>query len=116
MRFASQWIAASKKSTRLAPFAAGADSSLTVIAEIDSPGDGTVTSDTPGIDCFFFGSGSDPDPCSANFSPGSFVTLTATPDVGAVFLGWGGDCAASGTNAMCTLDMSSDRNVTVAFN
>lgn len=93
---------------------AGPGSDLTVTA-VMSTGDGTVTSDTPGIDCFFFGTGSDPDPCTANFSSGAFVTLTATPTGGSGFLGWGGDCAFAGTNAMCTLDMSVDRNVTVSF-
>ena len=27
--------------------------------------------------------------CSANYDPGSVVTLTATPDIGSRFLGWG---------------------------
>jgi hypothetical protein len=46
-------------------------------------GTGTVTSSPPGIDC-----GMD---CTEDFSYGSTVTLTATPDTGSVFAGWSGD-------------------------
>jgi len=48
-------------------------------------GSGSVTSDPAGIDC-----GAD---CSQAYPVGSEITLTATPDGGSVFTGWGGvDC------------------------
>jgi GH25 family lysozyme M1 (1,4-beta-N-acetylmuramidase) len=50
--------------------------------------------------------------CSANFDPGTLVTLTATPN-GAVFLGWGGAC--SGTAGTCTVTMDADRSVMASF-
>lgn len=70
---------------------------------LSSP-DGVVTSSPAGIAC----GGT----CSANFDPGTAVTLTATPDLGAVFTGWGGAC--SGT-APCTVTMDADRSVTATF-
>ena len=96
-----------------ATFGSATTSSLTVTAPIGT-GLGTVVSDTPGIDCSFTQSTSVPDPCTADFSSGSFVTLTATPTGGSGFNNWGGDCASEAT-PVCTLDMSVDRNVTVSF-
>jgi uncharacterized repeat protein (TIGR02543 family) len=51
--------------------------------------------------------------CTANETLGSQVTLTAKPDAGKEFTGWGGDC--SGTSTTCTVTMAADRNVTAAF-
>jgi uncharacterized repeat protein (TIGR02543 family) len=41
------------------------------------------------------------------------VVLTATPDTGETFLGWGGDC--SGTNPTCTLTMDNNKLVYATF-
>jgi len=41
------------------------------------------------------------------------VTLTATPDVGQPWVGWGGAC--SGTATTCSLAMNSDKSVTANF-
>jgi len=68
-------------------------------------GAGTVTSTPAGINC---GSA-----CSANFSPGSSVTLTAVPASGSTFTGWSAPCSGTGT---CTLSMTASRSVTVVFN
>ncbi len=73
-------------------------------------GNGTVTSDPPGIDCRS-GSGS----CSASYVEGTVVNLTAAPDPGESFIGWGGDCAPYGSNATCTVTMDADRQVYAAF-
>ncbi len=70
-------------------------------------GEGTISSNPAGITC---GAG-----CSASFNKSSVVTLTATPDSGSAFLGWGGDCAACGTNRDCQVTMSADTNCTATF-
>src|SRR5207302_1409323 len=41
--------------------------------------------------------------CSAQFKQGTSVTLTATPDSGGTFVGWGGEC--SGSSSTCSLTM-----------
>ena len=67
-------------------------------------GSGAVASSPSGINC-----GST---CSAAFSPGTQVTLTATPASGSKFTGWGGAC--SGTGA-CVVTMNADASVTAGF-
>ena len=56
---------------------------FTLTVTQDGGGDGTITSDPPGIDC-----GAD---CSALFPSATVVTLNATPDPGSTFEGWTGD-------------------------
>lgn len=68
-------------------------------------GNGTVVSVPGGISC---GSA-----CSASFSTGSTVILTATPAAGSSFAGWGGACA--GTLPSCFVSMSSAQNVVANF-
>lgn len=70
---------------------------------VNSP-DGVVTSAPAGISCGAT--------CSANFDPGATVTLTATPNPGAAFVGWGGACGGTGP---CTVAMAEDRSVTATF-
>jgi hypothetical protein len=65
------------------------------------PGQGTVTSDPPGLKCTN-GSGT----CSAFFSVGSTVTLIAAPAKGWHFVTWGGDCPSSLRTATGTLTMA----------
>lgn len=65
-------------------------------------GTGTVSSNPSGIFC--------PGTCSAGFSYGTTVNLTASPS--ASFSGWSGAC--SGTGA-CTLTMSSPASVSATF-
>ena len=68
-------------------------------------GNGRVTSLPTGIDC---GTA-----CSSSFDRGTQVTLTATPDTGSSFLGWGGVC--SGTAPTCVVNVEGDRGVTASF-
>ncbi|NVN92787.1 MAG: hypothetical protein HXX11_19625 [Desulfuromonadales bacterium] len=67
-------------------------------------GVGTLSSDPEGIDC-----GTD---CSESYSSDTTVTLTATPEAGSHFSGWGGSCTGSGS---CAPVMSSTRTVTAEF-
>ena len=64
-----------------------------------------MTSSPWGIEC-----GSD---CSETYEDGLVVTLTATPEPGSAFTGWGGAC--SGTAATCSVSMSAARSVTAGF-
>jgi hypothetical protein len=51
--------------------------------------------------------------CSATFAPGTPVALTAAPEPGSTFLGWGGACA--GTAPTCDLTMNSAQTVAATF-
>ena len=68
-------------------------------------GTGTVTSAPAGINC-----GST---CSANYTTGTSVTLTAVPTSSSTFGGWSGACTGTGA---CTVSMTVARNVTATFN
>ena len=68
-------------------------------------GSGSVTSSPPGIDCGAT--------CSATYTSGTVVTLTATPASGSTFTGWSGCDTVSGTT--CTVTMSVARSVTASF-
>ncbi|MBL8620527.1 MAG: hypothetical protein JNK64_04460 [Myxococcales bacterium] len=92
----------------------GVDAMVPIDAPVDAPnfnvtvtkaggGDGTITSAPAGIDCGAT--------CTAAFSPGTTVTLTAAPAVGSTFLGWtGGACTGTGT---CTV--TGDAAITAQF-
>lgn len=69
---------------------------------------GSVTSAPAGINCGAT--------CSANFTAGTDVTLTATPDPGAIFIGWGG--SVPGTclgNPQCVVPLANPRTVSARF-
>jgi len=67
-------------------------------------GSGTVTSSTGSINC----GGT----CSASFTSGITVTLTATPASGSYFYGWSGACSGTGS---CTVTMNAAKDVTATF-
>ena len=71
---------------------------------VTQTGNGTVTSQPPGIDC---GAA-----CSADFDLGALVTLTATPAQGSYFAGWSGAC--TGLDA-CHLVMDQAKEVSAEF-
>jgi YVTN family beta-propeller protein len=66
---------------------------------------GTVTSNPTGIDC---GTA-----CTASFTLGSVVQLTATPATGAAFVGWTGACRGVGK---CSVAMTANKSVGATFN
>ena len=73
----------------------------TVTVVVTGPGHVTLPQPDPtsgSIDC--------PTQCSALIKQNSTVTLTATPDSGATFAGWGGDCASAGTSLTCTISLT----------
>jgi len=68
-------------------------------------GAGNVRSDPQGIDCGTT--------CSASFTAGSPVTLTASPAPGSIFSGWsGGGCSGTAT---CTVSLGGTTSVTASF-
>lgn len=75
------------------------------VLTISRTGNGTVTSDVPGIDCG--------DDCSDIYAYDETVTLTASPDNEWTFTGWsGGGC--SGTE-VCEVLINEDTSVTAKF-
>lgn len=74
---------------------------------VELGGDGRVTSSPGGIDCGAT--------CTASFAEGTMVELTAAADPGAAFAGWGLDCAAAGTNPVCSLVAAADRRARADF-
>ncbi len=67
-------------------------------------GSGTVTSLPSGINCGAV--------CSATYTTGTSVTLTATPNSISTFTGWSGACSGTGT---CTVAMTAAASVTATF-
>jgi hypothetical protein len=71
-------------------------------------GRGSVTSSTPGLDC-----GPAYDTCTASYSAGAAVTLTATPIAESRFDNWSGCDSANAE--ICSVTMNTSRSVTPAF-
>ncbi len=65
---------------------------------------GTITSNPAGIDCGTT--------CTASFTSGTSVVLTAMPAKGATFSGWSGACSGKGT---CTVVLNADTSVGASF-
>lgn len=69
---------------------------------------GTITSDVAGINC----GGT----CSAKYTSGTVVTLTAIPPAGKTFANWSNGGAACGTSLTCTVTMTANLSVQANFN
>jgi hypothetical protein len=72
---------------------------------VSKSGSGLIKSSPAGINC-----GTD---CREDYTKGTSVQLTATPDTGYTIKSWGGDC--SGTTNNCTVTMSAKKSVSVSF-
>lgn len=73
---------------------------------IQGTGGGKIISSPSGISCSSA-------TCTADFTAGTIVTLTATPDSSSTLTNWNGECTASGT--VCSAMMSVDRAVGAVF-
>jgi hypothetical protein len=51
--------------------------------------------------------------CSEAYAPNTMVTVTAAPDSGSFFAGWGGSCSGTGN---CTVTMNAAKTVNALFN
>ncbi len=78
---------------------------------ISISGTGKVTSGDGKISC---GSGTGNE-CSGSYTKGSSVTLTASPDSGFAFTGWGGDCDKCGNETVCTVNMDENKSCSANF-
>jgi hypothetical protein len=78
---------------------------FTLSVGVSNPG--TVTSTPAGISCP--GSG-----CSAKFTGGTAVSLTAIPPAGKTFIGWSGACSGADPNS-CTVTVNADTKVQASF-
>ena len=67
-------------------------------------GRGTVTSAPNGINCGAT--------CSADFPPGTTVTLTVASDPTSSFTGWSGPCSGTG---VCIITLDKDQSITATF-
>jgi hypothetical protein len=71
-------------------------------------GAGGVASGPAGVSCTTGSTAG----CAGTFTPGTSVTLTATPDGNSTFTGWSGDCTGTGA---CTVAADRARAVTATF-
>jgi List-Bact-rpt repeat protein len=89
--------------TVTATFAALATSTYTLT--VNKQGPGTVSSSPGGISCGSL--------CSASYSDGTVITLTAVPGNNATFTGWnGGGCSGAST---CKVTLKANTSVTASF-
>jgi hypothetical protein len=79
---------------------------VTLTVQKSGQGDGTVTSDPPGINCGLA--------CQFSYQRGTIVTLTATPDADSSFDEWQ-DGPCNNQSGQCVLTMSMDRTAEANF-
>lgn len=90
-----------------ATFEAIDSAKLSVTKDPTGTGTGTVKSDVQGLLCGTI--------CNRNYAFNTTVVLTAIPDPGSEFGGWGGDWC-SGQELTCTVNMTQAKDVVAIFN
>jgi hypothetical protein len=80
-------------------------SNFDLVITKDGTGSGTVSSTPTGIACG--------DTCTASFTDGTMVTLTAEPAADSLFTGWSGACSGDATT--CDVTLSAAASVTATF-
>ena len=88
------------------PLPAAGKVRLTVVFGAQSKGKGMVTSADGKLEC----SESLKEKCSAEYTEGETVTLTATARAGSEFVGWGGEACNGGSTCKLTVSSSLDTN------
>ncbi|HYD42317.1 MAG TPA: glycoside hydrolase family 6 protein [Anaeromyxobacter sp.] len=99
-------VTMSQARTVTATFNGGGTATYALTVTKGGTGSGTVTSNTGGINCGSV--------CSASYTSGTTVTLTASAASGSMFGGWSGCSSSSGST--CTVAMTQARTVTATFN
>ena len=84
--------------------------------KVEKPGDGTgtVISDDGKINCGAVCVATYGNPKSGKLMA-LMATLTATPDEGSVFVGWGQDCGQCAGTGPCSITMNADRTCAANF-
>jgi galactose oxidase-like protein/List-Bact-rpt repeat protein len=101
----------------LSPSLAVTQSPKTITVTGGGTGGGVVTApsygETPDLNCVITNGTAGPEECSRRYAWKTVVTLTAAPDPGSTFTGWGNSC--TGTALTCTVTMSVNRTVKAKF-
>jgi hypothetical protein len=82
------------------------------VGGVTSTGAGSVTSSPAGIACTLTAGVPGATGCSAEFAPGTVVTLSATPSGAAGFSGWSGACSGTGN---CQVTVTQSTTVRAGF-
>ena len=85
-------------------------SNIQYTLHVSVSGNGSVVSNPAGINCIEGGG-----TCTKLYDENAQVTLTAIPENGYIFNGWGGDCSSCGTNTSCSITMDSNKNCSAEF-
>lgn len=87
---------------------------VTVSAGANSTGGGTVATGDQSLACAFSGQ-TTTGTCSKSVNGGAAITLNATGNTNSALAAWGGACAASLFDPVCTITPSSNAGVTARF-
>jgi len=108
----TRWILVGVTSAAVCGWAASNDSAriehYLISVTVSGPGVVTGNGDGGSFNC-------SNETCSALIKQNTTIELTATPDDGAKFTGWGGACADFGNGSTCYLQVSGPKDATAGF-